>query len=58
MIRMLVSIGAGLPIDETVVRYASGALLGVAGLVLIGAPLHDRLSGMFTPLASAAARRW
>ena len=34
----------------------AATLLAVAGLVMVSAPLHDRVSGMFTPLASAAAR--
>src|SRR5262249_49496466 len=57
---LLASVRGRLPIDDVFVRYASAVLLGLAGLVMMSAPLHDRLirrlSGMFTPLASAAAR--
>jgi cytochrome c-type biogenesis protein len=53
---LLASLGAQLPIDDAFVRYASAVLLGVAGVVMLSAALHNRVSGMFTPLASAAAR--
>jgi cytochrome c-type biogenesis protein len=53
---LLASLGASLPIDDAVVRYAAATLLALAGLVMMSAPLHDRVSGVFTPLASAAAR--
>ncbi len=53
---LLASLGARLPIDDAIVRYASATLLGLAGVVMMSAQLHDRVSGVFTPLASAAAR--
>lgn len=53
---LLASLGARLPIDDALVRYASATLLALAGVVMMSARLHDRVSGAFTPLASAAAR--
>ena len=53
---LLASLGARLPIDDAWVRYASATLLAFAGVVMMSARLHDRVSGAFTPLASAAAR--
>jgi cytochrome c-type biogenesis protein len=53
---LLASMRGRLPIDDEFMRYASAMLLGLAGLVMMSALLHDRFSGMFTPLASAAAR--
>jgi cytochrome c-type biogenesis protein len=53
---LLASLGARLPIDDAMVRYASATLLGLAGLVMMSAWLHDRVSGAFTPLATTAAR--
>jgi cytochrome c-type biogenesis protein len=53
---LLASLGARLPIDDALVRYASATLLALAGVIMMSARLHDRVSGAFTPLASAAAR--
>jgi cytochrome c biogenesis protein CcdA len=53
---LVAALGARLPIDDATVRYVSATLLAVAGVVMMSARLHDRVSGAFTPLASAAAR--
>jgi cytochrome c biogenesis protein CcdA len=53
---LLAALSTRLPIDEAFVRGASAVLLGMVGLVMVSAGLHDRVSGIFTPLASAAAR--
>lgn len=53
---LLTSAGAALGLDEAAVRYVSAALLCAAGLVMVSERLHDRVSQLFTPLASVAAR--
>jgi cytochrome c-type biogenesis protein len=48
--------GAWLPIDEGMIRYAAAALLALSGMLMLSGSLQYRVSGAFTPIASAAAR--
>jgi cytochrome c-type biogenesis protein len=53
---LLASLGAWLRVDEAMVRYAAAALLALSGLLMLSGSLLYRVSGAFTPIASAAAR--